>query len=80
MIGVEAILASGTLVVNAKETILCAGAIHSPAMLLRAGIGPEQELKELGINVIQDRKAVGKNLQEHPTISVSAHIEKHARF
>jgi 5-(hydroxymethyl)furfural/furfural oxidase len=80
VIGVEAILASGTLVVNAKETILCAGAIHSPAMLLRAGIGPEQELKELGINVIQDRKAVGKNLQEHPTISVSAHIEKHARF
>lgn len=80
VIGVEVILASGTLVVNAKETILCAGTLHSPAMLLRAGIGPEQELKALGINVIADRKAVGKNLQEHPTISVSAHIEKHARF
>lgn len=78
--GVEAVLASGNLAVNATETILCAGTLHSPALLLRAGIGPERELRALGIKVIADRKAVGKNLQEHPTISVSAHIEKHARF
>ncbi len=35
--------------INAREVILCAGAIHSPVMLLRAGIGPADELRKIGI-------------------------------
>ena len=51
---------------SARQVILCAGAIHSPALLLRAGIGPAQELQQLGIAPILDRPGVGRNLQNHP--------------
>ena len=63
-----------------RETIVSAGAIHSPAMLLRAGIGPGDELRQLGIPVTADRRGVGRNLQEHPTISVSCLIARRARL
>ena len=39
------------MTVHAKEIILCSGALHSPAMLLRAGIGPVGHLKDKGIDV-----------------------------
>ncbi|MGX5771641.1 GMC family oxidoreductase [Microbacterium trichothecenolyticum] len=47
------------------EVVLSAGAIDSPAILLRSGIGPADELRELGIAVVQDSPSVGKNLQDH---------------
>jgi choline dehydrogenase-like flavoprotein len=56
---------AGTRGVAAREIILCAGAIHSPAMLLRAGIGPASDLKRLGIPAVADRPGVGRNLQNH---------------
>jgi 5-(hydroxymethyl)furfural/furfural oxidase len=64
---------------RARETILCAGAIHSPAMLLRAGIGPAMQLMAHGVPVLADLPGVGENLQEHPLISMSAYIEPAAR-
>lgn len=64
----------------AAEVILSAGAIHSPAMLLRAGIGPAATLRALGIEVVADRPGVGGNLQEHPGISVSALLAPAARL
>ncbi|MBD9541449.1 GMC family oxidoreductase N-terminal domain-containing protein [Ensifer sp. ENS04] len=70
----------GDLHIEAKETILSAGAIHTPAMLLRAGIGPASALQRLGIEVRADRPGVGRNLQEHPALSISAHISPHARL
>ena len=48
-----------------REVILTAGAIGSPALLLRSGIGPAEELRPLGINVIHDLPGVGRNLQDH---------------
>jgi 5-(hydroxymethyl)furfural/furfural oxidase len=51
---------------SAREVILCAGAVHSPAMLLRAGIGPAGELTHHGIALVVDRPGVGRNLQNHP--------------
>jgi 5-(hydroxymethyl)furfural/furfural oxidase len=56
---------AGVRTVSAREVILCAGAIHSPAMLLRAGIGPALELQQLGIAPVADRPGVGRNLQNH---------------
>jgi len=56
---------AGMRTVAAREVILCAGAIHSPAMLLRAGIGPAADLKLLGITPVADRPGVGRNLQNH---------------
>lgn len=48
-----------------KEVILSAGAIGSPQLLLLSGVGPEEDLKQVGIDVIQNSPGVGKNLQDH---------------
>jgi choline dehydrogenase len=50
---------------RADEVILSAGALDSPAILLRSGIGPADELGALGIEVIVDAPGVGKNLHDH---------------
>jgi 5-(hydroxymethyl)furfural/furfural oxidase len=63
-----------------KEVILSCGAIHSPAHLLRAGIGPVGHLKELGIEVRAASAGVGQGLMDHPSISVSAYVKPHARM
>ncbi len=63
----------------AREVIVCAGAIHSPAMLLRSGIGPAADLAALGIAVVADRPGVGGNLMEHPSIAVSALLTRQGR-
>lgn len=52
------------------EIVLAAGAINSPAVLLRSGIGPADELRGLGIDVVADRAEVGRNLQDHVLIRV----------
>jgi 5-(hydroxymethyl)furfural/furfural oxidase len=65
---------------RAKEVILSCGAIHSPAHLLRAGIGPVGHLKELGIEVRAASAGVGQGLMDHPSISVSAYLKPHARM
>ncbi len=48
-----------------REVILSAGAINSPQILLRSGIGPAADLHGKGIEVIQDLRGVGENLQDH---------------
>ena len=50
---------------DAREVILSAGAIHSPTIMLRAGIGPADQLKGVGIVPLVDRPGVGRNLQNH---------------
>ena len=47
------------------EVILSAGAISSPQILQLSGIGDEKHLTKLGVNVIHNNPAVGKNLQDH---------------
>jgi choline dehydrogenase len=49
-----------------KEVILCAGAIHTPRLLLLSGIGPQEDLERLGIDTVVDLPGVGRNLQDHP--------------
>lgn len=48
-----------------SEVIISAGSISSPQILQLSGIGDEEHLKGLGINVIHNNPAVGKNLQDH---------------
>jgi choline dehydrogenase len=48
-----------------SEVIISAGSISSPQILQLSGIGDEDHLKGLGINVIHNNPAVGKNLQDH---------------
>ncbi len=47
------------------ETVLAAGAIGSPAILQRSGVGPAAHLQALGIPVVMDAPGVGGNLQDH---------------
>jgi choline dehydrogenase-like flavoprotein len=48
-----------------RETLVCAGAIGSPRLLMLSGIGPAQLLESLGIPVRANRRGVGQNLQDH---------------
>jgi len=49
----------------ADEVVVCAGAIGSPHLLLRSGIGPAAELEQVGVKVRHDLPGVGRNLQDH---------------
>jgi choline dehydrogenase-like flavoprotein len=49
-----------------KETILCAGAVDTPRLLLLSGIGPREQLDSLAIPVVHNLPGVGENLQDHP--------------
>lgn len=62
---------AGPVTITAGDVVVSAGAIHSPALLLRSGIGPAEELRTLGIGVVADRPGVGRNLMEHPSIAVA---------
>ena len=49
-----------------RETILCAGAIDTPRLMLLSGLGPKQQLQNLSISVVKDLPGVGENLLDHP--------------
>jgi 5-(hydroxymethyl)furfural/furfural oxidase len=63
-----------------REVILSCGAIHSPAHLLRAGIGPVGHLKEMGIPIVMGLEGVGQRLMDHPSIALSSFIRPGARM
>ena len=62
-----------------REIILCGGAIQSPTLLMRSGIGPAEHLRALGIEVRADLPGVGQNLQNHPVLFIGAHLRPDAR-
>jgi 5-(hydroxymethyl)furfural/furfural oxidase len=63
-----------------REVILSCGAIHSPAHLLRAGIGPVGHLKEMGIPILIGLEGVGQRLMDHPSIALSSFVRPGARM
>ena len=79
-VGVKAVIAGRPQEFRGKETILSCGAIHSPAHLLRAGIGPVAHLRELGIEVRAALPGVGQRLQDHPGVAIAAFLKPHARM
>ncbi len=78
--GVRAMVKGAEQEFLAREVILSTGAIHSPAHLMRAGIGPAAQLKALGIPVLADVPGVGQGLMDHPSISLSSFIRPAARM
>lgn len=54
-----------------KEIVVAAGAIHSPQVLQRSGIGPRKLLEEAGVEVVVDLPGVGSNLQDHAVAGVA---------
>ncbi|MDO8973934.1 GMC family oxidoreductase [Reyranella sp.] len=77
--GVRVLLGGEARQVRARrEVILSAGAIHSPAILQRSGIGPRDWLGTLGIEVVADRP-VGKHLLDHPILGLMLELRDDAR-
>ncbi|MBV9510566.1 MAG: GMC family oxidoreductase N-terminal domain-containing protein, partial [Caulobacteraceae bacterium] len=58
-----------------REVIVSAGAIGSPALMLRSGLGPADELRAVGVEARADLP-VGRNLQEHGSIGLSKLVDQ----
>ncbi len=69
-----------TKTLAACEVVVSAGAIHSPTLLLRSGIGPAQDLRQLGIAVVADRAGVGRNYQNHPQLHFAMTLKAASRM
>ena len=78
VVGVETRGAHGMQDFDANTVIVSAGALRSPALLLRAGIGPRGALDALGIPVRSALAGVGANLHDHPSVAVATHLEARA--
>jgi 5-(hydroxymethyl)furfural/furfural oxidase len=78
-VGVRATVGGRETEFRGREVILSCGAIHSPAVLLRAGIGPVAPLREMGIPVRAHLPGVGQRLMDHPSISVASFLRPRAR-
>ncbi len=72
-VSVEAVREGERVTIAAGRVVLCAGAYGSPAVLLRSGIGPSDELADLGITTRIDLPGVGRNLHDHPGVSMKHH-------
>lgn len=79
-VGVEMHFNGALIRERAREVIVSAGAIHSPAVLMRSGVGPAQHLQDVGVPLVADVPGVGRNLMEHPAIALAAYIRKPARI
>jgi choline dehydrogenase len=70
--GVVYLAADGTVhrLTARREVILCAGAVGSPELLLRSGVGDPDQLAAVGIEPVHALPGVGTNLRDHPSIGV----------
>ncbi len=79
-VGIEALVDGRKQSFRGREVILSCGAIHSPAHLMRAGIGPAGHLRDMGIEVRHALPGVGQRLMDHPSIALAAFVKPFARI
>ncbi|HKR87922.1 MAG TPA: GMC family oxidoreductase N-terminal domain-containing protein [Phenylobacterium sp.] len=79
VVGVSVRTDQGLRDIAAREVVVTCGAIHTPALLQRSGIGPGSVLQQLGVPVLVDRQGVGRNLSNHPMMSMNAHLRHKGR-
>ncbi|MFP5305454.1 MAG: GMC family oxidoreductase, partial [Gammaproteobacteria bacterium] len=65
---------------RAKEVILSAGALMSPVLLQRSGIGDADHLRTLGIDVVMHAPDVGHNLREHRCVPIQFRLKRHVGY
>ena len=65
--------------VRGGEVIVCAGAIESPCLLVRSGIGPAEQVRGIGAPLVQDLPGLGTNLRNHPAVAPQFRIREEAR-
>ncbi len=76
-VGVQVLRGGRVLDLQAtRDTTAAAGAIASPALLLRSGIGAQEALQPHGIKVAHALPGVGRHLNEHVNALLSAHVER----
>lgn len=63
---------------SGREIILSAGSVFSPPILIRSGIGPADELRSLGVDVLADLP-VGHNLCDHSSVGIHLQLKQEAR-
>ena len=56
--------------VSASKVVLCAGAVATPGILMRSGIGERKALERIGVDVVADVPAVGARLLDHPGLAI----------
>ncbi|WP_225150421.1 GMC family oxidoreductase N-terminal domain-containing protein [Bradyrhizobium sp. NBAIM08] len=78
--GVMVARSGDRLAVSAGRVILTAGALQSPAILMRAGIGPGAALQALGIPVAINLPGVGSNLRDHPALTFCQYLPSQLRL
>jgi 5-(hydroxymethyl)furfural/furfural oxidase len=78
-VAVEVAAPGGPRRIAAREVVLCCGALRSPALLQRSGVGPAPVLAELGVSPVVARAGVGENLLEHPSIGIAAWLPRASR-
>ena len=77
--GVEYEQGAGALVLDAQEVIVSGGAIQTPLLLMRSGIGPKEQLERAGISVLVDRQGVGQSLFNHAATYLAVHMPRGAQ-
>lgn len=77
VVGVE-IRRNGVLqrVMARRKVVVCSGAIASPTLLMRSGLGPAEELRALGIEPVVDLPEVGRNLREHAGVMMPFRVDR----
>jgi choline dehydrogenase-like flavoprotein len=76
--GVRCVDGTEHALVGDGEVVLCAGAVHSPAILMRSGIGPAEVLRGLGIAALEDLP-VGLAAQDHAILFVRLPVRPEAQ-
>jgi choline dehydrogenase len=76
--GVRVHTGSGGTVGHGRTVVLCAGTIHSPALLMRSGIGPADALRAIGITPLLDAPGVGQHFGEHASITLDLQLRPEA--
>jgi choline dehydrogenase len=77
-VGIEVEAGGATQQVYGRRITLSAGAIASPAILMRSGVGPRAELERHGIRAVVDAPGVGANLIDHPRVPMMAGLSTEA--
>ncbi len=65
-------------IIPARLVVVCAGALMTPSLLMRSGIGARAMLRQLGVNCVADRPGVGQNLCDHPALGVLCDVQSPA--
>jgi 5-(hydroxymethyl)furfural/furfural oxidase len=77
--GVRASIAGEEREFSGREVVVSLGAVHSPALLMRSGIGAAAHLRDHGIEVRADMPGVGANLSNHSLLFIGIHLPARAR-